>query len=104
MQPTKLRAQAGHSMSFSQAACLHAGGVPASTSELLDQNPLGLTMLAATRPGMVALQGRVMLQFRNMADSLINLVDRPCVGVPAYADALMVCPLMLSRGACKLSV
>ena len=71
-----------------------AGGVPESASELLDGHPAGLSLTAVTLPGLLALEGPVMLQFRNMASTTTNLQDCPFVGVPAYADALLVRPLL----------
>ena len=51
-----------------------------------------LTKVAHTLPSFMALDSRVVLQFRNASVSAGTLMDRPVVGVPAYADALLVRP------------
>ena len=49
-----------------------------------------LTRVAHALPQFMALQGRVVLQFSNACTSTSTLMDRPVVGVPAYADVLQV--------------
>ena len=69
-----------------------AGGL-SELPEELDE----LTRVAHTLPQYMGLEGRVVLQFRNACTSTSTLMDRPVVGVPAYADALEVGEMVCIR-------
>ena len=75
-----------------------AGGL-SELPEELDE----LTRVAHTLPQYMGLEGRVVLQFRNACTSTSTLMDRPVVGVPAYADALQVGELTSYHAAARVA-